>query len=158
MDEKRHLLRHTLATLAYRAAKPLRNAPAGFATARSCPSCRSAGEVLAHLGNLIEWANTAVRGDAKWNERQPRAWEVDVTRFFGELQRLDDFLASGEPLNCTAEELFQGPIADALTHVGQLATLRRVAGAPVRGENYYIADISIGRVARDQAAPKLEFD
>ena len=158
MDDKHQFLRHTVATLAYRAAKPLRDAPAGFAATRACPTCRSAGEILAHLGNLIEWANTAVRGEAKWNERPPQVWDDDVVRFFDELKRLDDFLATSEPLTCEAERLFQGPIADALTHVGQLATLRRLAGAPVRRENYYIADIEAGRVPDEQAVAKFEFD
>ena len=125
MDQKRQLLRHTLAALAYRGAKPLRDAPAGFAATRACPTCRSAGEMLAHVGDLLDWAATAVRGEMIWKETPPQAWEADVTRFFTALKKLDDYLAGNEPHACSAEQLFQGPIADAFTHIGQLATLRR---------------------------------
>jgi len=66
-------------------------------------------------------------------------------------------LASDKPLHAPVEKLFQGPVADALTHVGQIAVLRRLAGSPVKGENYFVADIAAGRVGADQAAPKREF-
>jgi hypothetical protein len=85
-------------------------------------------------------------------------WEQEAERFFRCAGRMDEFLASGAPLRCSAERLFQGPIADALTHVGQIAILRRLSGAPVKGENYYKADIAAGRVGADQAAPAVEFD
>jgi len=80
-----------------------------------------------------------------------------VERFFAALKKFDDFLASNEPLQAPPEKLFQGPIADALTHVGQIAILRRMAGAPVKGENYYVADIQVGSVGPDQPASKREF-
>jgi hypothetical protein len=158
MDDQRDLLRHTLATLAYRGAKPLRDAPADFAATRACPTCRSAGEILAHIGDLLDWALTAARGEMKWTQSPHQTWDADVARFFAALQKLDDFLASDAPLSCPEDKLFQGPIADAFTHVGQLATLRRLAGAPVRGENYYAADIAVGRVGAEQAPPRMEFD
>ena len=73
------------------------------------------------------------------------------------LNALDAYLASDKPLHAPVEKLFQGPIADALTHVGQIAVLRRLAGSPVKGENYFVAEITAGRVGHDQAAPKREF-
>lgn len=105
-DSKREMLRHTVATLAYRGGKTLRGAPDGF----------------------------------------------------GGLECLEGWLASERPLAVSPEELFQGPIADALTHVGQIALLRRIAEAPVRGESYYLAEIRAGRIGREQAAPRREFD
>ena len=85
------------------------------------------------------------------------AWDQDTARFFASLEAFDRRLASGVPLGCEAERLFQGPIADALTHVGQIAMLRRLAGAPCKGENYYVANISAGRVGADQASAVYEF-
>ena len=123
-----------------------------------CPTCRSAGEILAHIGDLLDWALTAARGEMKWTQSTQQTWDADVARFFAALQKLDDFLASDAPLSCPEDKLFQGPIADAFTHVGQLATLRRLAAAPVRGENYYAADIAVGRVEAEQAPPRMEFD
>jgi hypothetical protein len=158
MDPKRELLRHTLATLVYRAAKPLRDIPPRFGKFRAGDGCRSAAEIVAHMGDLLDWALTAVKGAAVWKQSEVQTFTKDATRFFAAAQALDDYLASDAPLGCSAEQLFQGPIADALTHVGQLATLRRLSGAPVRCENYFVADIAAGRVGPDQAAPVREFD
>jgi hypothetical protein len=80
-----------------------------------------------------------------------------VERFFAALKKFDDYLASNEPVHATPEKLLQGPIADALTHVGQIAMLRRMGGGPIKGESYYAADIAMGRVGAEQAKPKREF-
>jgi hypothetical protein len=150
------LLRHTVATLAYRGGKAMRDAPPGFAQFRADESARTPLQIVAHMGDLFDWACCLARGEKTWNEAKPQSWEHEVERFFDALRRFDQHLAS-QPLQCKPERLFQGPIADALTHVGQLAMLRRMAGAPMRGENYYIADIAAGRVGSDQPPPKREF-
>jgi hypothetical protein len=154
----RHLLRHSVATLGYRAGKALRGVPDGFAGQRISATARSSGEILAHMGDLLNWALSLARGTPTWHNSPPLLWEAEVKRFFAALEAFDAYLASGDPLAVPPEKLFQGPIADALTHVGQLATRRRVAGAPVRGENYFLADIVVGRVGLDQSAPRREFD
>jgi hypothetical protein len=155
---KRDLLRHTLATLGYRGAKALRGAPEGFGTFRAFPSTRTPGEILAHLGDLLDWGLSSAKGRPDWKPKPPRAWAEDVARFETALRAFDAYLASAEPLGSPSEKLFQGPIADALTHVGQINMLRRMAGAAVRGENYFVADIETGRVGADQAPPRREFD
>ena len=152
------LLRHTVATLAYRSAKVVRGAPAGFEHTRAGPTTRSAGQILAHMTDLIHWATRASDGDAQWQPKLPTEWDAQVRNFFAALQYLDDRLSDGGPLAAPAERLVQGPIADAFTHVGQLATLRRLAGAPVRGEDYFRADIVAGRVGMEQSPPASEFD
>jgi hypothetical protein len=158
MDAKREFLRHTLATLAYRGLKAVSGAPEGFAAVRVCPTTRSAVEILAHIGDLLEWALSQAEGRETWHAGPPGTWAAEVTRFLHGLKRLDAYLSGGEPLGSPAEKLFQGPIADALTHVGQIATLRRLAGSPVRGENYHKAEISAGRVGTDQSSARVEFD
>lgn len=158
MDGKRELLRHTLATLAYRGGKALRDAPADFGALRAAPGSRSAGEILAHVGDLFDWAVSIVEGRQTWKDSGPGGWPTDVARFFGGLERLDTLLQRPEPLTVAEESLFQGPIADAFTHIGQIAMLRRLAGGAVRGENYFRAEIVAGRVGADQAPPKREFD
>jgi hypothetical protein len=154
----RDLFRHTLATLAYRAAKAVRGAPADFAAFRVSPSSRTPSEILAHLCDLMDWAGWLARGEHRWANSTPADWNDDVARFFNGLQQLDSYVASGAPLYRSAEQLFQGPIADSLTHVGQLTMLRRAAGSPIRGESYARADIVRGRVGAEQAAPRVEFD
>jgi hypothetical protein len=156
--EARRFLRHTLATLAYRAAKPLREAPDGFGGFRAAPSSRTPGEILAHVCDLLDWLLHLCRGKQVWHDTVPQDWRSDVARFFEAIGKADDFLASEEPLGAPPERLFQGPVADAITHVGQIAMLRRIAGAPIRGENYFKAEINVGAVGPSQTAPKIEFD
>jgi hypothetical protein len=158
MSTPRHWLRHTVATLAYRGGKVIKDAPGDFSDARACGSCRSAIEILAHVGDLLDWALALAKGQEAWHDTAALAWNDQVDRFFEGLRRLDDYLASDEPLRAAPETLFQGPVADALWHVGQIATLRRIAGAPVRGENYFRAEIVVGRVGPAQASPRREFD
>ena len=157
-DAKRTFLRHSLATLAYRGGKAVRGAPPEFAAFKADATSRTPAQILAHIGDLMEWALSLARGQQAWHNSEPLAWDDEVARFHRTLGDLDAYLASPEPLQEVPEKLFQGPIADALTHVGQLAMLRRMSGAPMKGENYHKADVAVGRVGAEQAAPRREFD
>jgi hypothetical protein len=150
-------LRHTLATVAYRGNKALRGAPDSFAEFRAAADGRSPAEILAHVGDLFDWALSIARGQQAWKNSKALAWPKEVQRFHATLEAFDAHLASGEPLQSTPEKLFQGPIADALTHIGQIAMLRRLAGAPMKGENYFIAKIAAGTLGPDQPPPVREF-
>ena len=154
----RQLLRHTLATLAYRAGKVLRDAPDGFAAFRLSPASRSALEILAHRVDLMGWAERLARGEYRWEAGGVGEWDAAVDQFFAGLAKVDAALADTTLVTYPAGVMFQGPIADALTHVGQLAMMRGVAGEPVRPESYARATIEPGRVGRDQAPPGREFD
>lgn len=154
----RHLLRHALATLAYRGGKALRGAPEKFAEFRPFETTRTPGQILGHLGDLLDWGLSISAGKQEWHNSEPLEWDQGTQRFFRSLAAFDAYLASDSPLHVPAEKLFQGPVADAFTHVGQIAMLRRMAGAPVRGENYFRAEIVTGRVGAEQAAPRREFD
>jgi hypothetical protein len=157
-DPARQLLRHTLATIAYRGGKAVRGAPDAFAQFRASEHTRTPVDILAHIGDLMDWALSIAQGQQRWHNSAPLAWDGEKQRFFAALEALDVYLASDSPLHEPAEKLFQGPVADALTHVGQIAMLRRIAGVPVRGENYHQAHIAAGRVGTDQAVPVREFD
>ncbi len=156
--DARTLLRHTLATVAYRGGKAVRDAPEGFAGFKVGDSSRTPGQILAHIGDLYDWALTMAEGPQRWNNSTPLEWDDECARFFSALKRFDERLASDKPLACTVEQLFQGPVADSLAHIGQIAMLRRLAGAPVRAENYAKADITTGRVGPEQTRPRMEFD
>jgi len=156
-DPNRQLLRHTVATIAYRGAKAVRGTPEGFSSFTCGGGCRSAGEILAHIGDLLDWALSMADGSRQWNDSKPQSWNDDVRRFHSALAAFDSYLVSDKPLQASMEKLFQGPIADVLTHVGQIAVMRRLAGSPVKGENYFAADISPGRLGPEQVAPKREF-
>jgi len=157
-DDSRQMLRHTVATLAYRAGKALRGAPESFAQFSSGDKGCTPAKILAHMGDLLDWALSIAKDKQEWHDSTPLPWAQEVERFFKALQAFDDYLASDLPLGAPPEKLFQGAIADALTHTGQINMLRRMAGCPIRGENYYRAEITAGRVGPDQATAKREFD
>lgn len=158
-DSSRDLLRHTLATVAYRGAKTLRGAPAAFGELKlsSSAGTRTPSEILAHVGDLFDWAFSIASGEQAWRDSKPLPWDEEVARLFAALKRFDDYLSSGQPLHAPVEQLFQGPVADALTHIGQLAMLRRLAGSAIKGENYFKAEIQAGQVGADQPPPRREF-
>jgi hypothetical protein len=156
-ESARELFRHTLATLAYRAGKALRHAPPAFGEFRGADGVRTPAEILAHVGDLFDWALSIAAGKQQWHDSKPLPWEQEVERFFAALRKFDDYLASGAQMHESLDKLFQGPVADALTHVGQIAMLRRMAGAAVKAENFHKAEIVAGRVGAEQAAPKREF-
>ena len=151
------MLRHLAATLAYRAAKVLRDAPPGFGAA-TFGAVRRPIQIVAHMADLMAWAITLARGDYVWKAEGGSDWDVEVRRFFDGLAALDRELAADGPFAGSVEKMIQGPLADALTHVGQLAMLRGMAGAPVRPESYARAAIVAGRVGLEQAPPVREFD
>jgi hypothetical protein len=158
MDDKRALLRHAVATVAYRGGKAVRGAPDSFASYSADGSPRTPAKILTHIGDLYDWALSQAKGAEAWTDSEPLAWSREVERFHATLRRFDDYLASDAPLAATAEKLFQGAIADSLSHVGQLAMLRRLAGANMKSENYSRAEIVAGRVGAEQTPPRREFD
>jgi hypothetical protein len=155
-DNGREFLRHTVATLAYRGGKAVRDAPPSFAAYDG--GTRPPAKILAHIGDLLDWALSMADGSKQWHDSEPLPWDDECTRFHAALKTLDDYLASAAPMACPPEKLFQGPIADALSHTGQLTMLRRMSGAPMKSENYFAADVSAGRVGREQTPAKREFD
>lgn len=157
-DTKREMLRHTVATLAYRGTKAVRGASDSFASFKTSETTRTPAQILAHIGDLLDWALSIAKGNETWNNAEPLVWSKEIDRFHASLKSFDEYLASDSALSASCERLFQGPVADALTHVGQIAMLRRIAGEPMKGENYSRAQIAAGRVDADQETPKREFD
>ena len=156
----RDFVRHSLASLAYRAAKTIRGAPETFSAFRPGPESKSAAEIVAHMGDLFDWALSMAEGQQRWNSSTPQSWALECARFFDSLRKFDGYLASHQEVHYDLTRLFQGPIADALTHTGQLAMMRRLHGAPMRGESYNRADVAAGRIGMEQTPPdpKFEFD
>jgi hypothetical protein len=156
----REFLRHTVATVSYRAAKAIRGAPPSFAEFRAGPSSRTPVEIVAHMGDLFDWALSMANGNPRWNSSSPARWDEECSRFFAAVRAFDDLLAGDAEVQYDLARLFQGPVADALTHTGQLTMLRRLHGAPIKGESYNRANIAVGRVGFDQLPtdPRYEFD
>ena len=69
MDYDRELLRHTLATLAYRAARALEDAPESFAGFDGAG--RQPAQILAHMGDLFDWALSMADGNQRWHDSEP---------------------------------------------------------------------------------------
>jgi hypothetical protein len=146
IDAKREVLRHVLATVAYRGGIAVSDATEEFAAFRAAEGVRAPGEILAHIGDLLEGSLHLLKGEMVYLASSPLPWGEEVSRFFSAAARLDEYLGSGAPLACPVEKLIQGPIGDALTHVGQIVMLRRMAGKPVRVEAYFTAEIVAGEI------------
>lgn len=153
----RAMVRHLIATLAYRASKVLRDVPSSFQTASFGSATRRPVLILSHMADLMAWARTMVAGNVQWKAGAGEDWRVEQQRFLDELAAFDSDFAAIAPTTRLCEKLIQAPLADALTHVGQLAMLRGMAGCPVRPESYAKADIAAGRVGLDQPPPGFEF-
>lgn len=152
-DTKRELLRHAVAALAYRAGVALSDSPGGFAALRVGETTRTPAEILAHMGDLLEGSLLLLRGEFVYLKSEPLPWAEEVARFYSAVKAFDSYLASDAPLAHPVEKILQGPVADALTHVGQIVLLRRLAGAPVRAESYFTADIVAGEFDPESFGP-----
>lgn len=157
-SSSRELLRHAVATVAYRGSKALRGAPESFAKFKAGEKSRTPEQILAHVGDLYDWALSCAMGKQKWHDSPPLPWPQEVQRFFRTLKAFDDYLASEAPLGFPPEKIFQGGVADSLTHIGQITMLRRLGGCPILSENYFRAHIEVGRVGEDQLPPVQEFE
>jgi hypothetical protein len=148
LDLKREVLRHLVATVAYRGGVAITNAPEGFATFRAHETVRTPGELLAHIGDLLEGSLHLVKGNLVHLASEPLPWKEEIRRFFSAVKEFDSFLASEAPLACPVEKLVQGPVGDALTHVGQIVMLRRMAGSPIQSTGYFTAEIIPGEITQ----------
>jgi hypothetical protein len=144
--------------VAYRAAKATRGAPAEFASFQAADDARTPVQIVAHMADLYNWALSLAKGKWDYNRSTPGSWDAELERFHASLGAFDEYLASDAALGHSVEKLFQGPIADSLTHVGQIAILRRLADTPIRAESYARSDIVAGRVGREQTPSQFEFD
>jgi hypothetical protein len=136
----------------------LRDVPDDFATLRVAPGTRTPHQILTHLGDLMEWAERMARGERRWQHVPQSEWQGARDRLFMGLAALDKALAESPVGSLPEAAIFQGPVADALTHVGQLAMLRGMAGTPVRPESYARAEIHVGVVGSEQSPHRTEFD
>ena len=141
LDQKREVLRHMVATVAYRGGVALADAPESFATFRAHETTRTPAEILAHIGDLLQGSLHLVKGEMVYLTSPPLPWQEEIARFFTAVKDFDSYLASDAPLACPVEKLVQGPVGDALTHVGQIVMLRRMSGNPIRPASYFTAEI-----------------
>lgn len=153
MTESRLLLQHFLAAIAYRTQKALRDAPPTFAVFRAGTHVRTPHELLWHMTGVIGYARTMLRGGVFAPPALPTMAE-EVERFHATLRALRDDLADSTlTAQISDAQFLHGPLADAMTHAGQLAMLRRLEGTPVPSENFIHAAIDAGNVSADQPRP-----
>ncbi|MBD0369704.1 MAG: hypothetical protein ICV60_02535 [Pyrinomonadaceae bacterium] len=153
MDDKRLLLRHFLAALAYRTQKALRDAPESFYSFRAAPRVRTPLELIRHMESVLGYARTFFIG-GEYNQEPLEDFQAEVLRFHRTIEELAEHLESETPFqNITPERMLQGPFSDAMTHAGQLAMLRRLSGSPVPPENFVYADVRPDNLGPDQPPP-----
>ena len=152
---KREVLRHLVATIAYRGGIAILDAPKNFAIFRAHETTRTPGEILAHIGDLLEGSLYLVKGELVHLTSAPLPWEQESARFFSAVKKFDIYLESAAPLAHPVEQFIQGPIGDALTHIGQIVMLRRMAGKPVLVKRYFTAEIVAGQI-NEESFRKME--
>ena len=153
MNDKRQMLRHFLATLAYRTQKALADAPSEFAQFCAGNKVRTPHELICHMRSVLGYARTFIIGGT-YPRPTPDDFERDISAFHEMLADLNSRLEAGEELHgITEEQMLQGPFSDAMTHAGQLAMLRRLHGSPVPPENFVVARVDSENVGPDQPAP-----
>ena len=148
-DVKRALLRHLVAALTYRAKVAVTGAPEDFSGFKFDEAIRTPAQILAHMGDLLEGSLFLMKGEFVHLNSMPVSWKEDLQRFFAAAREFDAYLASDAALQQPIEKIMQGPIADALTHVGQIVMLRRAAGSPIEPEGYFAAEIVPGKIYAD---------
>jgi hypothetical protein len=154
VDRDRELLRHFLAAIAYRTQKALRDAPEHYPVFSAGNRVRTPVELIRHMTSLMGYVTTFFVGGTYPVKPEPLpSFQEEVKRFHDLLGAVGELLASGQKCALTTEQLLQGPFADTMTHVGQLAMLRRLADAPVAPENFIHADIRADRLDADQPPP-----
>ncbi len=153
MDEKRQMLRHFLAALAYRTQKALRGAPSDFSSFRAGHNVRTPHELIRHMDSVLGYARTHFIGGT-YRPPEFSEFKEAVLHFHGVLADLARHLELGTEFKViTPEVMLQGPFSDAMTHAGQLAMLRRLAVNPVPSENFIFAEISVENLGPDQPLP-----
>lgn len=154
MAGEHELLTHFLAALAYRTQKAVRDAPEGYADFRVVVNARTPHELVWHMTGVIGYAASLFRGERFTPDQEP-TFDAELRRFHATLDDLAELLANrGLPDDVSAQQLLQGPLADAMTHAGQLAMLRRCVGRPVPPENFMRAHIDTANRGPEQAAPR----
>lgn len=152
MDDEDRLLRHFLASIAYHASKAIRDAPPGYPELDAGMGVRTPRQILHHVTGVLCYAHSFYeRYETTRFSQEP--WGGEVDRFYETLRRLDASMATGKPREVSGTQLLQGPLSDAMAHIGQMLMLRRLAGSPVPSENFIYADIRVGRVGPDQPEP-----
>ena len=150
------MLRHLVATVAYRGGVAVVDAPESFAEFRAHETTRTPGELLAHIGDLLEGSLHLLKGEMVYLTSTPLPWKDELKRFFSAVKNLDSYLASEASLACPVEKLVQGPIGDALTHVGQIVMLRRMTGNPIRPAAYFTAEIVAGEIDEESLCSEFK--
>jgi hypothetical protein len=153
MTEQQKLVQHFLAAIAYRTQKALRGAPESFVDFRAGSNVRTPHELVWHMTGVLGYARTFFHGGI-WQPEKLESFTEEVTRFHQVLEALGTDLEKESPArDLSLEKLLQGPLADAMTHVGQLAMLRRLAGFPVPPENFIRAAIDSSNLSANQPMP-----
>ena len=152
MSEKREMLRHYTASIAYHATKAIRDAPVVFPEFKPGRGVRTPRQILHHIAGVLTYAHSFFE-DYETTHLDHQTWDTEINRFYEILGKLDNSLKEKHPRKVTEEQLLQGPLSDAMAHIGQLLMLRRLAGSPVPSENFIFADIAKGVVGPDQPEP-----
>lgn len=152
MSNKSEMLRHFLASIAYRATKAIKNAPDNYPTFNLGKGVKTPLRILHHITGVLTYAHSFFE-HYETTHFEVKSWSAEINELYKILSKLDVSIQEKNPNKVTEEQLLQGPFSDAMTHVGQLSMLRRMVDSPIPSENFIFADIRKGEVGPDQPDP-----
>ncbi|MGD8566066.1 MAG: hypothetical protein PVF96_06935 [Candidatus Bathyarchaeota archaeon] len=146
------MLRHFLASIAYRATKAIKDAPEIYPNLYIGKGVKTPLRIVHHITGVLKYAHSFFEHyDTTYSDI--KSWDAEINDFYNILRQLDKSLQKKKPNQVTEEQLLQGPLSDSMAHVGQLLLLRRMADSPVPSENFIFADIKKEKVGPDQPEP-----
>ena len=153
---KNELLRHMLATIAYRFQKTVRNTTEEFGVFRNTRDTRTPIEIINHMYDVLNKTKIFIEKE-RYDKTSTAQLELrlEIERFHRVLNNLDVVLSEKELDIKFSKRLLQGPLSDVLCHIGQIAMLSGQSGNKIKGEDFFSAKIMTGNTSSEQALPKL---
>ena len=152
MSNKSEMLRHFLASITYRATKAIKNVPETYPAHDLGKGVKTPLRILHHITGVLTYAHSFFE-HYDTTHIDVKSWDAEVGEFYSILSKLDKSIQEKKPKEVTEEQLLQGPLSDAMTHIGQLSMLRRLADSPLPSENFIFADVRKGAVGPNQPDP-----
>lgn len=115
-----------------------------FAKFEAGHGVRTPQQIVRHMTGLVLLARDQFE-EVAGRRPEPLPWPEEKSRFVATVWDFDTLVSKGSGLRedrsiPSMAHVWNGPLSDLMTHVGQLATLRRLAGDPVPAVRYSQVD------------------
>lgn len=110
---------------------------------RPADDVMSIRELVKHIWGLVNWVRISVQGEPHRRPMEIVSVRSDILEMLHELRTAVSEMNDDELSEVTIEgnplwNIINGPVSDALTHVGQINSFRRLNGNPVPRANVFL--------------------